>query len=82
MLDVAALQQENVALRAQVTLLIESIAKLNERVSELLAVAQRKQRKPSPPKPPVLTSRRTARTPREIPRNEVGTGATPQPWHH
>ena len=32
--------------------LVESIAKLNERVAELLAVAQRKQRKPSPPKPP------------------------------
>jgi len=60
-LDVAALQQENLrqreenaALRAQVTQLIESIARLNERVAELLAVAQRKQRKPSPPKPPEL----------------------------
>lgn len=52
MLDVAAIQQENAALRAQVTQLIESLAKLNERVAELLAVAQRKQRKPSPPKPP------------------------------
>lgn len=52
MLDVTALQQENAALRAQVTQLIESLAKLNERVAELLAVAQRKQRKPSPPKPP------------------------------
>ena len=51
MLDVAALQQENATLRAQVTQLIESIAKLNERVAELLAVAQRKQRKASPPKP-------------------------------
>ena len=52
MLDVAALHQENAALRAQVTQLIESIAKLNERMAELLAVAQRKQRKPSPPKMP------------------------------
>jgi hypothetical protein len=51
-LDVAALQQENVALRAQVSQLLESLAKLNERVAELLAVAQRKQRKASPPKPP------------------------------
>ncbi len=52
MLDVIALQQENAALRAQVTQLIESLAKLNERVGELLAVAQRKQRKHSPPRPP------------------------------
>ncbi len=51
MLDVAALQQENAQLRAQVAQLVESIAKLNERVSELLAVAQRKHRKPTPPKP-------------------------------
>jgi transposase len=51
-LDVAALQQENAALRAQLSQLIETIAKLNERVTELLAVAQRKQRKPAPPKPP------------------------------
>ncbi len=47
MLDVAVLQQENAALRAQVAQLVESIAKLNERVAELLAVAQRKLRKPS-----------------------------------
>lgn len=52
MLDVAALLLENVALRAQVAQLVESIAKLNERVAELLAVAQRKQRKQSPPKSP------------------------------
>ena len=66
MLDVAALQQENSSLReqlaelrAQLTQLISgnaelatTIAKLNERVAELLAVAQRKQRKPSPPKSP------------------------------
>lgn len=58
-LDVAALQQENAALRVQLTQLLASnaqlaqtIARLNERVGELLAVAQRKQRKPSPPKPP------------------------------
>ena len=54
MLDVAVLQQENAALRAQVAQLVESIAKLNERVAELLAVAQRKLRKPSLPKPPEL----------------------------
>lgn len=52
MLHVAALQQENAALRAQLAQLVETIAKLNERVAELLAVAQRKQRKPSLPKPP------------------------------
>ena len=59
MLDVAALQQENTILRAQLTQsmasvakLTEMVARLNERVAELLAVAQRKQRKPSPLKPP------------------------------
>ena len=52
MLDAVALQQENAALRAQVAALVESIARLNERVTELLAVAQRKQRKPSPVKAP------------------------------
>jgi len=51
-LDVAALQQENAALRVQLAQLVDTIARLNERVAELLAVAQRKQRKPSPPKPP------------------------------
>jgi hypothetical protein len=50
--DVAALQQENAALRAQVAQLLESVAKLNERVAELLAIARRKQRKPSSPTPP------------------------------
>jgi len=57
--DVAALQQENAALRAQLAqvvssnaTLMETIAKLNERVAELLAIAQRRQRKPSPPKAP------------------------------
>ena len=66
MLDVAALQQENnslreqlLQLRVQLTYLVsgnaelaKTIAKLNERVVELLAVAQRNQRKPSPPKSP------------------------------
>jgi len=52
LIEVASLQQENAALRAQVTQLIETIAKLNERVAELLAVARRKQRKPPAPKPP------------------------------
>jgi hypothetical protein len=51
-LDVAALQQENAALRVQVAQLVETVAKLNERVGELLAVARRKHRKLSPPKPP------------------------------
>ena len=66
MLDVAALQQENSSLRrqlaelrVQLTQLVsgnaefaKTIAKLNERVAELLAIAQRNQRKPSPPKAP------------------------------
>ncbi len=66
MLDVAAVQQENTTLREQLARLVAtnatlnatitsmgaSLAKLNERVAELLAVAQRNQRKPSPPKSP------------------------------
>jgi len=58
-LDVAALQQENAALRAQlaqsvasVSKLTEMVARLNERVTELLAVAGRKHRKSPPPKAP------------------------------
>jgi hypothetical protein len=60
-LDAAALQQENAQLRAQltsalsqVTKLAEQVAKLNERVGELLAIAQRKHRKPPAPKPAEL----------------------------
>lgn len=54
--DVEALRAENATLRAQIAGLVDQaagfvaqIAKLNERVAELLAVAQRKQRKPAPP---------------------------------
>jgi hypothetical protein len=35
-----------------VTLLIETVAKLDDRVAELLVIARRKQRKPSLPKAP------------------------------
>jgi hypothetical protein len=65
-LDVAALQRENADQRAQLeelraqlasvltgnAELAKTIAKLNERVAELLAIAQRKHRKPPLPKPP------------------------------
>lgn len=65
--DVEAMQRENAAQRAQIadllatnrsllatnSRLVAELAKLNERVAELLAVAQRKQRKtPEPKKPP------------------------------
>ena len=58
--DLDALRRENAALRDQVTQLITQLARLNERVAELLAIAQRKQRKSTtalvstPPPPPVL----------------------------
>ncbi len=45
------LLRDNAELRAQVERLTEQIAKLTERLAELLAAAQRKQRKPSPDKP-------------------------------
>jgi len=58
--DVEALQRENAELRAQVSALVAEIAKLNERVAELLAIARRKQRKNAvsvekkPAPPPVI----------------------------
>lgn len=45
------LLRENAQLRAQVEKLTEQIAKLTDRIGELVAVAQRRQRKPSPEKP-------------------------------
>ena len=60
MVDVAALQRENAEQRGQIfqllqqnAQLVQQLAKLNERVAELLAIAQRKQRKTPAPKPPV-----------------------------
>ena len=47
--DVAALQRENEEQRAQISALVREIAKLNDRVAELLAIAQRKQRKTAAP---------------------------------
>jgi transposase len=60
--DVEALQRENAAQRAQIAALIQEIAKLNERLGELLAIAQRKQRKTAarpekkPESPPVVAA--------------------------
>jgi hypothetical protein len=51
--DVEALLRENAAQRRQIAELIDQIARLNERVGELLAVAQRKQRKAPAERPPV-----------------------------
>ena len=102
MLDVAALQQENSSLReqlfelrAQLTHLLsgnaelaKTIAKLNERVAELLAVAQRKQRKPSPlrspePAPPVEGDAKLAfesrPKPPELPPKTKEKGPRPPP---
>ena len=55
--ELEALRRENAAQRLQIAQLIEQLARLNERVGELLAIAQRKQRKasalpPAPPPPP------------------------------
>jgi transposase len=59
--ELEALRKENAALRGQLAQLFEQLARLNDRVAELLAVAQRKQRKaravvavPPPVPPPVV----------------------------
>lgn len=53
MTDLEALQKENAALREQIGKLIGQVATLTDRVTELLAVSKRKQRKPSTEKPPL-----------------------------
>jgi len=54
--SIAALQRENAELRSHFAAVIEQLtqqlAKMNERVAELLAAAQRQQRKPAPTTPP------------------------------
>ena len=45
--ELEALRKENAELRTQISLLVDQLARLNDRVAELLAVAQRKQRKPA-----------------------------------
>ncbi|MBZ0234576.1 MAG: IS66 family transposase [Deltaproteobacteria bacterium] len=52
MATVAELRRENEQLRAQLSQLIAEVARLNDRVSELLAVARRRQRPPTPPPMP------------------------------
>lgn len=49
LVDVEALQRENAEQRALIAELVATVAKLNDRVGELLAIAQRKQRKPAIP---------------------------------
>lgn len=52
MVDVEALLQENAVQRAQIAELMERVAKLTDRVDELLAVALRRHRKPAAEKKP------------------------------
>lgn len=49
LVDIEALQRENAEQRAQIAELVATIAKLSDRIGELLAIAQRKQRKPASP---------------------------------
>lgn len=51
--ELETLRRENREQRAQITQLIAEIARLTDRVAELVAVAQRKQRKPATEKPPL-----------------------------
>lgn len=50
--DNATLRAQVASLTAQIGALVAELARLNERVSELLAIAQRKARKPTADKPP------------------------------
>ena len=50
--ELETLRRENRELRTQISQLIAEAARLTERVTELLAIAQRKQRKPAAEKPP------------------------------
>ena len=52
MVDLDALLKENAEQRALIRQLTEQLAKLNDRVGELLAAAQRRHRKPAPEKLP------------------------------
>ncbi len=56
--ELEALRRENAVLRAQISELVSEVARMNERLAELLAVAQRKGRKPpvakEPAAPPVV----------------------------
>jgi transposase len=101
---VAELRRENEQLRAQLGRLIEAnaalaadVAKLNDRVSELLAVARRRQRPPTPPPapaPPPAVDAPTARAfadrpsppplpdkPRPTAKPRRPTGRKPLPAH-
>jgi transposase len=49
--ELATLRRENAELREQLSQLIEVVAKLHDRIAELLPAAQRRQRKPTVPKP-------------------------------
>jgi cell division protein FtsB len=60
--DVKALQRENAQLREQVSALTRELAKLNDRITELLAVAQRRHRKPAVEKPPQVAPEVTPET--------------------
>ena len=71
--ELEALRKENAEQRSQITRLIDQIARPNERVTELLAIAQRKQRKVSPPTdkppaPPPLIGEEARRTFEERPK--------------
>lgn len=50
--ELDALRRENAQLRSQIAQLLTELARLNDRVAELLAIAQRKQRKTSVPSSP------------------------------
>ncbi|MCA9647599.1 MAG: hypothetical protein KC492_43215 [Myxococcales bacterium] len=97
MLDFEALLKENAAQSEQIARLVEQIASLNDRIRELLAVAQRKRRKPAepkaPPPPPVVDAEAKAAfearpKPPVLPPKERGkkkgrrpTGRKPMPEH-
>ena len=86
MTEVEALRRENAELRAQLSQLLTQIGALNDRVSELLSVAQRRQRKPaaekpSTPEPAVDEKTRCAfdQRPKAPPKPEAAKTSSPRP---
>ena len=83
--ELEALRRENAEQRRQIAQLLFELARLNDRVAELLAIAQRKQRKttppalPSPPAPPPVVEGEQRRAFEERPKAPEKPAVEPAP---